>query len=71
MMKLFVFLCGFSFIVVDFIFFLYKIGELMLDVMIRLYFVCVVCYEIFKDEKGKNEIICMNLNEYLVFEDYI
>lgn len=70
-MKLSVFSCGFSFIVVDLIFFLYKTGESMLDATTRPYLVRAVCYEIFKDEKGKNETTCMNLNEYPVLEDYI
>lgn len=70
-MKLTMFSCGFSFIVVDIVFFLYKTGESMLDATTRPYLIRAVCYEMFKDESARNETTCMNLDQYPILEDYI
>lgn len=60
-----------SIIVIDVVLFLYKIGELMMDVIICLYLICVVCYKFFKDINNKNEIICLSIDEYFELEDDI
>lgn len=60
-----------SIIVIDVVLFLYKIGELMMDVIVCLYLICVVCYGYFKDINNKNEIICLSLDEYFELEDDI
>ncbi|XP_022337700.2 lysosomal proton-coupled steroid conjugate and bile acid symporter SLC46A3-like [Crassostrea virginica] len=70
-MKSSMFSCGFGFVVVDLIFFLYKTGESMLDATTRPYLVRAVCYEIFKDEEGHNVSTCLNLDNYPVLEDYV
>lgn len=61
----------YGFVVVNIIFFLYKVGELMLDIMIKLYLVIVVCYDIYMYGKDKNNMLCMDLDKYLELENYM
>lgn len=43
----------------------------MLDIMIKLYLVIVVCYDIYMYGKDKNNMLCMDLDKYLELENYM
>lgn len=58
-------------VIVNAIFFLYKMGESMLDTTTKPYLVSAVCYERFLSEDFRNRTLCANLEKYPDLENHM
>lgn len=60
-----------GFVVVNIIFFLYKVGESMLDTTTKPYLVTAVCYDTYMYGKDKNNTLCMDLDKHPELENHM